>query len=139
MIFEISFHHHIFCPINKLLLRDLMMQIICYFSSYIFTSYFHVLSSIIFICSLSLGYFSVENNNISNNYGDGIDNAGILLRSSSNNNIYNNLLKNRNNIEIYNSKNRWNISQIKNKNIIDGSYIGGNFWAKPNGKGFSQT
>ena len=84
---------------------------------------------------------TLSSNNVSNNgknrYNVGA--GGIVLWSSSNNNIYNNLFKNRNNVEIYNSINRWNISQIKSKNIIIGSYIGGNFWAHPKGKGFSQT
>ncbi len=82
---------------------------------------------------------TLNSNNVSNNGKNRFGGGGIVLWSSSNNNIYNNLFKNRNNIEISNSKNRWNISQIKSKNIISGSYIGGNFWAHPKGKGFSQT
>jgi len=33
----------------------------------------------------------------------------------------------------------WNISKTPDKNIVGGPYLGGNFWANPNGTGFSQT
>lgn len=33
----------------------------------------------------------------------------------------------------------WNSTKTAGKNILNGSYIGGNFWGKPEGTGFSQT
>ncbi len=76
-----------------------------------------------------------ENNTfISNNYG-------IELFSSSKNTIYNNYFNNINNFifkgTIY--ENTWNVTKNPGKNIIGGSYLGGNFWANSTGKGFSQT
>ncbi len=72
------------------------------------------------------------NNATSNTYG-------IYLYASSSNSIYNNFFNNTNNFGISNSVNRWNITKTGGKNIIGGSYLGGNFWANPNGTGFSQT
>ncbi|HYN44475.1 MAG TPA: NosD domain-containing protein, partial [Candidatus Limnocylindrales bacterium] len=75
-----------------------------------------------------------NNNFISNNYG-------IELYSSSKNTIYNNYFNNTNNFifsgTIY--VNTWNITKKLGTNIIGGSYLGGNVWANPSGKGFSQT
>nr|WP_231590553.1 NosD domain-containing protein [Methanosarcina siciliae] len=34
--------------------------------------------------------------------------------------------------------NNWNTSLASGSNIVCGPYIGGNFWAKPDGTGFSQ-
>jgi nitrous oxidase accessory protein len=56
---------------------------------------------------------------------------------ADNNSIYNNILKNIDNH--YNTTNKWNITKTNGTNIIGGPYIGGNFWASPNGTGFSQT
>ncbi len=73
-------------------------------------------------------------NNVSNN---GI---GIELALSSNNKIYNNIFNNTNNFEIRKSNiNKWNTKKRSGKNIIGGPYLGGNFWGKPDGTGFSQT
>ncbi|MEM2933267.1 MAG: NosD domain-containing protein, partial [Candidatus Pacearchaeota archaeon] len=75
------------------------------------------------------------NNNASRNY------YGIYLSSSSNNNIYNNFFNNTNNFgfggTIY--ANNWNTTKTPGTNIVGGPYLGGNFWAKPDGTGFSQT
>ena len=77
-------------------------------------------------------------NNISNNgyyYG-----SGIFLSSFNNNLIYNNIFNNTNNINFYESMiNTWNITKQSGTNIVGAHYLGGNFWAYPNGTGFSQT
>ncbi|WP_449405441.1 PKD domain-containing protein [Methanosarcina lacustris] len=55
------------------------------------------------------------------------------------NQIYNNYF---NNTEISvktGSGNTYNTTKTAGTNIIGGSYIGGNYWGKPNGKGFSDT
>ncbi len=78
----------------------------------------------------------IVNNNVSSNIL-----AGIFLGSSSENIIYNNYFNNVNNFVftgmIYN--NTWNITKTPGTNIVGGPYIGGNFWAYPNGSGFSNT
>jgi parallel beta-helix repeat protein len=64
---------------------------------------------------------------------------GIYLYSSSNNLIYNNIFSNTNNVRFIDSINNWNITKQSGTNILGSSYLGGNFWAKPDGTGFSQT
>ena len=76
-------------------------------------------------------YNIIKSNNISNN------SLGVYLESS-NNTIYNNYLNNSNNV-ITSGNNTWNIVRTIGSNIIDGPYLGGNFWAQPDGAGFSQT
>lgn len=66
---------------------------------------------------------------------------GLLLLDSGNSSIYNNYFNNVNNIYLdgSNSGTSLNTTLSEAKNIIDGPYLGGNFWATPNGNGFSQT
>lgn len=52
--------------------------------------------------------------------------------------IYNNYLNNSQNAEDYGT-NSWNISKTAGVNIAGGPYLGGNFWASPEGNGFSET
>ncbi|OGM11050.1 hypothetical protein A2Z22_03605, partial [Candidatus Woesebacteria bacterium RBG_16_34_12] len=73
-------------------------------------------------------------NNVSNNY------YGIYLDSSSNNTIYNNIFNNTNEAQFYGLNiNTWNTNRQSGTNIMGGPYLGGNFWGKPDGTGFSQT
>ncbi|KKG09972.1 NosD domain-containing protein [Methanosarcina sp. 2.H.A.1B.4] len=59
---------------------------------------------------------------------------------SSNNTIYNNYFNNVNNTLIYSeANNTWNISKTSGENIVGGPYLGGNYWANPNGTGFSEN
>ncbi|WP_410509735.1 NosD domain-containing protein [Methanosarcina hadiensis] len=60
--------------------------------------------------------------------------------ASSNNIIYNNYLNNINNT-LLNSEasNTWNTSKTAGRSIVSGPYLGGNYWANPNGTGFSQN
>jgi len=87
---------------------------------------------------IRLGYSnnnSISNVNASNNRWVGID-----LWESSNNLIYNNYFSNARNVEFFNSKpNTWNISKTEGRNIVDGNYLGGNYWSSPDGSGFSDT
>ena len=77
---------------------------------------------------------NVTGNNASNNSN------GINLFNSNNNFIYNNYFNNTNNVIIDSSINYWNTTKRSGKNIINGSYMGGNFWADPDdGNGWSQT
>jgi parallel beta-helix repeat protein len=82
----------------------------------------------------SSNYNTITNNTvISNNF------YGIYLSSSSNNLIYNNLFNNTNNFFISASYNTWNVAKQAGTNIVGGPYLGGNYWAKPDGTGFSET
>ncbi|KKH97020.1 hypothetical protein EO95_06595 [Methanosarcina sp. 1.H.T.1A.1] len=59
---------------------------------------------------------------------------------SSNNTIYNNYFNNVNNTLIYSeANNTWNISKTSGESIVGGPYLGGNYWANPNGTGFSEN
>jgi nitrous oxidase accessory protein len=62
---------------------------------------------------------------------------GIFLTGSSDNTIYNNYFNNTNNFGVSRS-NTWNTTKTSGTNIIHGPNIGGNYWANPNGTGFSQ-
>lgn len=101
-----------------------------------------------------------SNNSIINNYissnrcGIGIAGGGtnntiagniVLLNSncgadisSSGNLIYNNYFNNSRNI-ISSGNNTWNTTKTTGTNIINGSHIGGNYWARPDRVGFGQT
>jgi parallel beta-helix repeat protein len=66
---------------------------------------------------------------------------GISLEGSSRNFICNNYFKNAENVEekAVNADNIWQSPLITRQNIVKGPYIGGNFWADSEGKGYSQT
>lgn len=65
---------------------------------------------------------------------------GLFLLDSGNSSIYNNYFNNVNNIYLQGSNvgTSLNTTLTPAKNIVDGSYLGGNFWATPKGDGFSQ-
>ncbi|TQD26130.1 S-layer protein domain-containing protein [Methanolobus vulcani] len=88
-------------------------------------------------------YYSFYNELVSNlvsNNGE----YGIYVYSSLDNIIYNNLFKNTANYRIYEplsycpTINEWNVNKTAGTNIVGGPYLGGNYWARPDGKGFSQ-
>ncbi|MCG2826214.1 MAG: right-handed parallel beta-helix repeat-containing protein [Thermoplasmatales archaeon] len=73
-------------------------------------------------------YYSSDNQ-ITNSYVYNNSNYGIYLHSSSDNLIYNNYFNNTNNA--YSSGgtgNCWNIPKTAGTNIINGPYLGGNYW-----------
>ena len=70
---------------------------------------------------------SSSNNNISSNNASAND-YGIWLESSSGNTIYNNYFNNTNNAWD-DGNNIWNITKTAGTNIIDGPYLGGNYWS----------
>ncbi len=53
--------------------------------------------------------------------------------------IYNNYFNNTNINVKTGSGSKFNTTKTSGPNIIDGSYIGGNYWGKPDGTGFSDT
>lgn len=81
---------------------------------------------------------SFSNKNVLTNNTILKNSLGIGLYSSNYNMVYNNFFNNKNNSVIINSTNKWNVTRKLGKNIVGGPYIGGNFWAYPNGTGFSQ-
>ncbi|HII00117.1 TPA: PGF-pre-PGF domain-containing protein [Methanosarcinaceae archaeon] len=99
----------------------------------------------------------LENNTISNNYrgivlwnsswnslvGNRISSNkyfGISLKDSRSNTIYNNYFCNMDNskLEGANTGNFWNATKTAEVNIVEGAFIGGNFWGTPVESGFSQ-
>ena len=83
--------------------------------------------------SLSGNNNTLSGNNVSNNYN------GIFYMGG-NNTIYNNLFNNANNFGFASTNsNTWNTTKTPGINIIGEPNLGGNFWAYPNGTGFSQT
>jgi len=66
---------------------------------------------------------------------------GIVLEQTSGLSIYNNLFNNSVNVGFDGSMtNNWNVSKQEGERIYsNGTYIGGNFWAKPDGTGASQV
>ncbi len=90
----------------------------------------------------STSYNMLSSNTFSNNsYGISLES----YYSSSDNRIYNNFFNNTINFYFrfwgyYTvDHNYWNETKISGTNIVGGPYIAGNFWAYPNGSGFSQT
>jgi len=76
---------------------------------------------------------SSNNNTLSGNNVISNNKYGIFLESSSNNNIYNNYFNNANNAKD-DGNNIWNIKQTSGTNIINGAFLGGNFWSNYAGK-----
>ncbi|VVB73247.1 Periplasmic copper-binding protein (NosD) [uncultured archaeon] len=78
----------------------------------------------------------------SNNGGSGNGNGsgyGIYLTSSPDNFIYNNFLNDTIPVQTDGSPNFWNTTLTLGTNIIGGAWIGGNFYAQPDGSGFSEN
>ncbi|AKB22993.1 nitrous oxide reductase family maturation protein NosD [Methanosarcina sp. WH1] len=79
---------------------------------------------------------TIQDNLVAYNYG-----FGISLEESSKNIIYNNYFKNAENVEenTVNADNAWQSTLSTKSNLVRGPYIGGNFWANPEGTGYSET
>lgn len=83
--------------------------------------------------------YSGDNNTVTGNTASN-NSYGIHLYFSGKNIIYNNIFNNTNNSWIDDDRmNTWNITKKMGSNIASGPYLGGNFWAYPDGTGFSQT
>jgi parallel beta-helix repeat protein len=104
----------------------------------------------------------LSNNTVSDNNGGGIylsrnsatltgniitGNGGTGLAVTWANTIYNNVLNNSVNVHVSevdpitvgNVDNTWNALKRPGPNIVGGRFIGGNYYAHPNGTGYSQT
>ncbi|AKB52302.1 cell surface protein [Methanosarcina barkeri str. Wiesmoor] len=84
---------------------------------------------------------SSMNNILDSNMVTSNSEYGLFLLDSGNSSIYNNYFNNVNNIYLQgsNAGTSLNTTLTPEKNIVDGTYLCGNFWATPNGNGFSQT
>ncbi|MBM3228798.1 hypothetical protein FJZ26_00020 [Candidatus Parvarchaeota archaeon] len=84
---------------------------------------------------------NISKNNISNSTIAGINFEDEEGTQTTNNLIYDNILNNSANVffTLSSSTNYWNVTLRSGTNAIGGSMIGGNFWASPNGTGFSQN
>lgn len=81
-----------------------------------------------------------NSNSLTSNTANSNSNYGIFLTaSSSSNTIYNNNFNNTINAQDDGTTNTWNTTKTVGTNVKGGPYLGGNFWAYPNGSGFSQT
>ena len=85
--------------------------------------------------------YMLQNSIITRNIIENNENSGFKLYGWSNNQIYDNILNNTLNVDLdplsYTSL--WNVTKTTGPNIINGPYIGGNYWANPSGTGYSQT
>lgn len=67
------------------------------------------------------------------------ENAGLSLTGTGIT-VYDNFLNNTQNVALTSdTKVTWNAQKTNGPNIVLGPYIGGNFWAAPDGTGFSET
>ena len=94
--------------------------------------------------------YSSENHLVSNTVENN-SYGGLYLGSSWNNTIYDNYFNNTNNTVFEDEllftgihfeeegNTTWNITLTEGTNIMGGPYLGGNFWALPNGTCWSQT
>ena len=84
--------------------------------------------------------YSSSNNTLTNNTIAG-NGHGMGIEQSGGNVIYNNYFNNMDNIYFSGTvyENHWNIFKTIGINIVGGPYLGGNFWANPDGTGFSEV
>ncbi len=67
---------------------------------------------------------------------------GIGMLDSNNVSIWNNNFSNNENVgisEVNATGTTWNITKTTGSNIVNGPFLGGNYWAKPDGTGWSQV
>ena len=78
---------------------------------------------------------TLSSNTVRNNSVYGL----FVCGRSDKNLIYNNYFNNTNMTIKNGIGNAYNTTKTAGTNIVGGPYIGGNFWAKPDGTGFSET
>lgn len=76
-----------------------------------------------------------NSNILTNNTINSNEKIGLHIYGTSNNLIYNNYFNNIINVEAEQDSgtNIWNTTKTKGINIVDGPYLGGNSWARPDG------
>ena len=100
-----------------------------------------LLGNTLYSNSVGINVYNSSSNTILNNTISYNNHYGILLDSSQTQIIYNNYFNNTNNFNFAGTtySNTWNATKQQGRNIVNGNYIAGNYWAKPDGTGFSQT
>jgi parallel beta-helix repeat protein len=85
--------------------------------------------------------FFSSNNTFTNNFITSMTEAGVYLYESSDNTFYNNLINGTPSVSFESTiyQNFWSTTLTSGPNIVGGPYIGGNFYATPDGNGFSET
>lgn len=86
------------------------------------------------------GDYYTSNNTLSGNIISNNE-YGMFIYGSNGNRIYNNYFNNTwDDVSTeYDEENYWNTDKTPGTNIVGGPNLGGNFWANPEGTGFSQT
>lgn len=98
-----------------------------------------VTKNIIFTTYRGIALTNSNGSNLSENKINSKNNSGIFLQNSNGNRIYNNVINGTTSASFTGSNsNLWNITLNSSTNIIMGSFVGGNYYATPNGTGFSQ-
>ncbi len=97
-----------------------------------------------FVQQVAMTFYGANGNRVTSNAFTGNNNIyskGLVFQNSSGNSIYNNSFSDIfKDVVFYSAhSNTWNITAVPGANIIGGSTMGGNFWSKSNGTGFSQT
>ncbi|MEN6518632.1 MAG: NosD domain-containing protein [Methanospirillum sp.] len=81
----------------------------------------------------------VTGNGVFSGYNAGPGTYGIAIVSSSQNTITNNEFNNPANVAMSGAgSNTWNSAKTAGENIMGGPYLGGNYWAEPDGSGWSE-
>ncbi|HIH03028.1 MAG TPA: PKD domain-containing protein [Methanoregulaceae archaeon] len=81
----------------------------------------------------------VTGNGVFSGYNAGPGTYGIAIVSSSQNTITNNEFNNPANVALSGAgSNTWNSAKTAGENIMGGPYLGGNYWAEPDGTGWSE-
>lgn len=125
---------------SNITIEDIYIQ-----STYFGIRFYNTTNSTINNCTFTDNGYGIymtycEDNTVSNSTLNDNVKPGLLLSECSNNLIYNNYFNNTYNFVISGGlSNQWNITRTPGTNIINGSYLGGNFWAEPDGTGWSQT
>ncbi len=87
------------------------------------------------LIGLGTGPVTIESNRITNS-----GRVGLSLNDRPGHTVTNNLFNNRNNAEVAAPvANTWSFQPKRGTNIVGGYRLGGNYWAKPDGTGFSQV
>ena len=103
--------------------------------TFYYTDYVNFINNTVHSNNFGVGLSSSNNNIIAHNFI--YDNIyGLSFSSVSNTLVYDNFFNNTNNA--FSSGNYLNTTLQNGTSIIGGNLIGGNFWAKPDGTGFSE-
>ncbi|MCD6381932.1 MAG: right-handed parallel beta-helix repeat-containing protein, partial [Candidatus Aenigmarchaeota archaeon] len=93
---------------------------------------------------MGLRMYRSNNNTITNCKFEGNSNKAVYMYYAGDtapNKFYNNLFNNTNNLYFAGTvyHNVWNQNKMFSKSKVGGPYMGGNYWGKPDGTGFSDT